>query len=538
MNKPARHWLILLLLAACTGAQAAEWQVVLLKPRDCDRCVYLEEILKRQGQLHQTVLRDAARGQVTARVVRRAGTELSAQEWTELRALPWFDESQWRRQAAKGSPQILLKRDELVVSAGDITDSANLRNARFPVPLLMPDGGRDVFSVRNAQAVFVNDLYLRSWNLDWFYQLALDPSILESRSDAAWIAGNSETLTPPLGGANVLLMSTASGAADNEIFNALRIEEIRDVLAPSLARDPGQLRIFYGGGPGRGANALEVRAGRIGLVRRDVADSNPFTPDAALRIFQSIRARPGSRNLLVLVGHGNPDGAGMWSSPTALSPAALRALHDHSSGDNVLVSGNCFGGVMARATSCGFFGARPDLIATGCQADAAEVAQSRDYLHMYFSSLRPEMRAAADADGDGDVSFAEAHWYASTEGDPRNVTYTSIDALADEYFDANPAALPKELAMREVQELATSAPAAEARALRRLTEGQNADSTLPLQDLAGQAARWRPGGSAPRPMLGQLTRRLLFQRQARTADTELARLQSCENRSVEAFLRP
>jgi len=532
-------WYVILLLAMGTGnAHAAEWQVVLLKPRSCDRCVYLEEILKRQGQLQQTVLEDGAGGQVTARVVRRNSADLSLQEWTELRALPWFDELLWRRQAAAGSAQVLLKRDDVVVSAGDISDSANLRSARFPAELVMPDSGRDLLSVRNAQSAFISDLYLRSWNLNWFYRLALDSAILQARNGAAWIAGNTEALAPPLGAANVLLLSTASGAADNEIFNALRIEEIRDVLTPALTPDPAQLRIFYGGGNGRGANALEVRDGRIGLVRRNVSDASPFTPEAALKIFQSIRTQPGSRNLLVLVGHGNPEGAGMWGSPAPLSPATLRSLHEHSGGDNVLVSGNCFGGVMARATSCGFFGARPDLIATGCQADAAEVAQSRDYLHMFFSSLQPATREAADADGDGAISFAEAHWYASTEGDPRNVTYTSIDALADAHFDANPAALPRSLPVREIETLAATAPAPEARALRSLLEGFGADLALQLGDLAGQAARWRPATGQPRALAGQVVRRLLFLKQAQTPGAELARLQSCENRSVAAFLKP
>jgi hypothetical protein len=228
----------------------------------------------------------------------------------------------------------------------------------------------------------------------------------------------------------------------------------------------------------------------------------------------------------------------MWGSPLPLSPATFRSLHEHAGGDNVLVSGNCFGGIMARATSCGFFGARPDLVATGCQADAAEVAQSRDYLHMFFSSLTAARRAAADADRDGAISFAEAHWYASTEGDARNVTYTSIDALADDWFSANPAALPQSLTVKEILAMATSAPPAEAKALRSLLAGSSADLALPLGDPAGSAMRWRPGSGLPRALAAQLTRRLIYLRDSGKPDTELARLQSCEGRSVEAFLKP
>jgi hypothetical protein len=397
--------------------------------------------------------------------------------------------------------------------------------------------GGDLMKVFNARSAYAADLFRRTWNINWFYRLALDPAALQSRNGGDWIAGNSATLVPPLGSANVLLMSTATGAVDNQIFNALRIEEIRDVLTQALTLDLAQLRVFYGGDKSPAANALEVRGGGVGLVRRDVAGSSPFAPDTVLRIFQSIRARPGSRNLLVLVGHGTPEGAGMWGSPAPLSPSTLRTLHDHGGGDDVLVSGNCFGGVMARSTSCGFFAARPDIVATGCQADAAQVAQSQDYLHMFFSSLLPAARKAADTDGNGEISFAEAHWYASTAGDARNVTYTSIDALADGWFDAHPEALPRSLSVREIKALTTGAPPAEAQALGGLLAGFEADQVIPLDDLAGLARRWKPG-TMPRALASQLARRLLFLKNAENQRPELTRLQSCENRSIAGFLKP
>jgi hypothetical protein len=389
--------------------------------------------------------------------------------------------------------------------------------------------------VRNAHAAYVTDLYLRSWNLDWYYRLALDPGISRSRNEA-WITSGAGRPSLQLGSANVVLASTASGAADNEIFNAIRIEEIRDVLTQSLAVRPEQLNIYYGGGSARGPNALEVRDRRISLVRRDVDGASPFTPDAALGIFESIRAKPGSRNLLVLIGHGNPDGAGMWSSPVALSPSSLRSLHEYGGGDDVLVSGNCFGGVMARAMNCGFFGARPDVVATGCQADAAEVAQSRDYLHVFFSSLKPAARKVADADGNGAISFAEAHWHASTAGDARNITYTSVDALADAWFDANSGTLPSALSVAEIRTLASQAPPAEARALEHLLDGFEVEVRVSLVDLAGQAARWQPGSGMPRVLAGQMARRLLYLKASRDDAGEVSALQACENRSISEFL--
>jgi hypothetical protein len=66
----------------------------------------------------------------------------------------------------------------------------------------------------------------------------------------------------------------------------------------------------------------------------------------------------------------------------------------------------------------------------------------------------------------------------------------------------------------------------------------NGDLAIPLGDLAGQAKRWRPSAGEPRALTAQLTRRLLFLKSPVAGSAELARYQSCENRSVAAFLRP
>ncbi len=518
-------------------ALAAEWQLVLLKPPECNSCLYVEQILKRNLQIRSVELDDGAGQKVTASINRRASYELSLEERGQLQKLPYFDAAAWNQRVAAGGALLLLKRDGVIASAADISDSANLRDVQVPLDLTSPSVGRSFDSVREARSKFVFDLYMRSWNLNWLYQLALKPELALRPEPLDSVPGQSASAIA-LSSANIMLLSTASGAADNEIFNALRIEEISQIAKESVGVTASQLQIFYGGGNVQGASALEWRDGQIRLTHRTVAEARPFTSNAATNIFRSIRAQPGSRNLLVLIGHGNPEGAGLWGSPVPLSPKALRSLSEQSGGDNVMVSGNCFGGVMARATSCGFFGARPDVVATGCQADAAEVAQSRDYLHMYFSGLKPVLQSGVDLNGDKKVSFAEAHWHASLKGDPRNVPYTSIDAMADAFFDDNSSALPNGFTAKAARALANETNRMESGVLLSLLEGFADDTPISLQDFAQWAERWSPTSAAPRTLTGQLVRRLLFLKRSNTLSGELAQLHACENRAIADFLRP
>jgi hypothetical protein len=207
-------------------------------------------------------------------------------------------------------------------------------------------------------------------------------------------------------------------------------------------------------------------------------------------------------------------------------------------GDDVLVSGNCFGGVMARAMSCGFFAARPDIVATGCQADALQVAESRDYLKMFFASVSVEEKARADADRDGAVSFEEAHWFASAQGDIRNVTYTTYDAFADDWYARHPQDLPARLSVRELHQLAAAGTPAEQQAVRRMTDGLTGDIDFPLHDLAAQASAWSQQQAGVRPMIAQLARRLLYAQRHAKGEADVAAVRACESRSIAKFVAP
>ena len=102
------------LLAAPAWSQlpdaTAEWQVVLLKPRDCNGCVYVEEALKRSSQLRNVTLSDGHGGSVQAAIERRTEGVLTDSEREQLAALPYFDAAQWAAQSQSGQLQVLLKQ--------------------------------------------------------------------------------------------------------------------------------------------------------------------------------------------------------------------------------------------------------------------------------------------------------------------------------------------------------------------------------------------------------------------------------------------
>jgi hypothetical protein len=532
-----------LLLGFCATAvraqdAGAQWQLVLLKPRECISCVYAEELLKRRGFLQTAELLAPGAPPISARIVRRNSSELTAAESQELAALPYIDLKRWAAEAALRSTQVLLKRDGRVVSAGNIADSADLRRAEFPESVMAPRDSEDPLALRSEHDGAYVQMFLRRWNLDWFYELAVNPRLLETRSMDNYIAAQPAPGAPPPGPRNVVLLSTATWPGNNEIFNATRIEEIRAAALRDLGVDAARISVLYGGANPNAANAVEVRQGRLAFARHPIEGARPATLPGLTELFKRLNREGGSRNLFVLVGHGGPDGAGLWGQAGGLSPTDLAALHQHGKGDDVLVSGNCFGGVMARAMSCGFFAARPDIIATGCQADAAEVAQSRDYLKMFFASLDPAERNRADANHDGQISFEEAHWYASVTGDTRNVTYTTLDALADAWFTAHPDTLPASLKVADVRQLAARAPAVEQQAIARMTDGLTPDVDFSLTDLAVQATAWSQLQSGVRPMIAQLARRMLYVQRHAAAEPAVAQVRACEARPIAQFLAP
>ncbi len=529
-----------LLAIAASAAESpdavGDWRITLLKPADCYTCSMVEELLKRRGAIRSITLNDGRTFEVTATIERRAGGDVTATEYTELTQLPYFNATLWKLQKQQKLAQVLLKHDGHIVSAGSITESADLRNVRIPDDITLPGPKESYDAISGAYSRFQQEMFLRQWNLDWFLQLARHPELAQERGMERWLTQRPVPTAPALPQVSVVLATTASGALDNPIFNAIRNEEITTTLTRDLALPENQLLRFYGAGQQPGPNALEATRTQLRFVQRDLPGAQAFTLGSLADVFARGRAVANSRKLLVFIGHGMPDGAPMWGQPAPLAATELSLLHRRGGSDDVLISGNCFGGVMAQAVSCGFFGARPDVVATGCQSNAAEVAASKDYLHVFFDGLSRGGQRHADADGDGKVSFDEAHWYATRLGDERNITYSTVDSLADSWFEQHPDLLPQTITVGELHKLAARATSGERVTLQFLSAGLDGSYRVRLQDLAEQAERWSANPEGPRPMLGQLARRLMYTQRDGAGTPALALVRACGNRAVSEFL--
>src|SRR5690606_4826091 len=123
--------------------------------------------------------------------------------------------------------------------------------------------------------------------------------------------------------------------------------------------------------------------------------------------------------------------------------------------------------------------------AAGCQLSPEAVAASDDYLRLFFRSATgaaaaPATSAQRSRSRAALPSLYDAHWYASTRLEDHQITYTTTDAIIDEYFDEHPEAVPRGVTVAQIRAAAQAGPRAEAEAALALTEGLAPDLVIPL----------------------------------------------------------
>jgi len=240
----------------------------------------------------------------------------------------------------------------------------------------------------------------------------------------------------------IALLGAGASFEENPVFVGVTLKAVRQQVFTSFHASSNAVTTLYGD-----ADAGFSLTNDAFILNNDSSKEQPahvpdfaangsFTRKNIARFFKSVRENgSGLDPLLVFAGHGGPSGVPIWNDPVPLTPNELGALAKSANVHPVIVSGTCFGGHFASIAKCGFFAARPDTMAEGCSPspDQLELGHKpTDYVARFFEGAAT---GAADFDSDKVVTLAEAHWYATINGSPGNATYTTIDALADRYYD-------------------------------------------------------------------------------------------------------
>lgn len=237
----------------------------------------------------------------------------------------------------------------------------------------------------------------------------------------------------------VSFFSTGTDLREPPDINSKIIATAESILNRALALPRSQVFPMYG-------HTIKSRVpesyGELSLSLTSVdAPSNML---GLLHLIDTLQVSTARNHLMVLVGQGESKGNPMGDSDSLMIAGTIediiRKTTDKTHSSTVLVSGTCFGGQFASAENlaCGFFASPPDLSAAPCSLVPAPM-QAQDYITGFFKSLWVQTKASqtpvADKDGDGSVSFAEAHWYSVATGTAFDLPYTSLDFLVDMWIE-------------------------------------------------------------------------------------------------------
>jgi hypothetical protein len=297
---------------------------------------------------------------------------------------------------------------------------------------------------------------------------------------------------PTLGSSNILVVGTANLPLNNPLFTGMTIDKVKKSLG-EIGATAAKV-VLYGSGQDAICDTCQSLAGdgaegsserQEELIKYNVAADASPTRENIVSFFMAAKKGRSQNNLVVLVGHGETSGFPTWTDPfDPFSADEMSRLHRFTGANDVLVSGNCFGGVMANSMSCSFTAASPTTTASGCWTDARSGKNLDDYVSLFFRALGDPK---ADLKGDGKITFAEAHAYAIANAAKEDKPYATTDALADEYFRQHPEALPETIDIKQIRDtLGGRADAVEDRALaKKLTQNLDASQKFALKSMSG-----------------------------------------------------
>ena len=158
------------------------------------------------------------------------------------------------------------------------------------------------------------------------------------------------------------------------------------------------------------------------------------------------------------------------------------------------------------------------------------------------SGKTPTNRAVADNNHDGQISFEEAHWFAVTHGSQKDIPFTSLDALAEEYYKKNPTQLISSVTAKDVRSLLGASVSSQNFVSATPGEVNFLNNYVVSKLAASDKVSLIPGQETQHLFLAQVLRRIYFRHQiSSVASGELLdrakRVFRCENQSIQNFLR-
>lgn len=535
-----RHGVLCLVLAmslwvsVSLAEPAAPMEIWLASSESCNSCTIFEELAQRRGYGDELVYHNN-RDQIRIPIRRVRKSALPPGLLAQLSGNSGPSSKYWPLQLT-----VIVVRQEKVLYFGNIGDSLDIRTVPIPAERMLPPQHPPGGHPSLQETSDYKNLFLQHWNLEYFVAVALGDRA--AHTNAALV--DFDAVRPAtLGQAGVVLWGAAETPIKNRQFIARRMQSIRSVLqrlpVPGLT-----FTTLYGQGSDPEANDTSVMSdGRIGFTHPDMPIDFAADLPGIEAVFGGIKRRHGRRTLLVHVGHSGPNGIPIWGLHGTVTPDDFTALGEGSVSDLVMVSGGCHSGIFARSVQCGFFAAHPDVIATGCQMSDSAIESSDDYLRLFFDPI-PNLQQSP--------TLSQAHWSASVRLEDHQLSYTTVDALADNYFATSSARLPPSMSVAEIRRLRSAATLEEAKALDVLTAGLAADLPVSLTDVVerNHAARAKLQNAREfssqrrntiialpyKLMLPMLARRLVF-RKAGSTDKHLQRATQCESQSIADALR-
>jgi hypothetical protein len=183
-----------------------------------------------------------------------------------------------------------------------------------------------------------------------------------------------------------------------------------------------------------------------------------------------------------MVGHGAKDGGLLWFEKERLKKRELKKMHIQTEGQNIIVSGTCYGGQFYDSVSCGFFAAHPKTPSIGCWSGEEDISSKKDYTRTFFSSLKKDPFKKADTNGDGELSFQEMHWYASLNSSHHDLPFTSLDGLARTFFKKYPKSLKTVTTINSIKNLIDYANPGEKFVLKELLKNFDEKETILMEE--------------------------------------------------------